>query len=188
MTFPIALLQALGTRPRVHGNGFIQLDLTDRIRLHVWGDPRIPRQATETPVHDHAFGFTSYVLRGVLENKLYTREPISLITPLHQPHRAVARHGEDTRLEPTGNTVPLWVLASQFVGAGNSYAMRAREIHETIPHGVSLSVIVKDEPTVTYGGAPPTVYVPIGVVPDNAFDRYAASPELLWQIIAEAIA
>src|SRR3546814_6146607 len=53
-----------GGRPRVHGNGFIQLDLTERGRLHIWGAPRIPRQKTATPIHDHVFGFESTVAVG----------------------------------------------------------------------------------------------------------------------------
>jgi hypothetical protein len=38
--------------PRVHGNGFIQLDLPDGKRLHVW-DEDIPRQKVNTSMHDH---------------------------------------------------------------------------------------------------------------------------------------
>lgn len=57
----LAGLRAVGERPRVHGNGFIQLDVTPRTRLHFWS-PEIPRQKVATPIHDHVFGFVSYVI------------------------------------------------------------------------------------------------------------------------------
>jgi hypothetical protein len=56
-----AVLKERGVRPRVHGNGFIQVDLTADTRLHVWGDKRIPRQNVYTPIHDHVFGFESTI-------------------------------------------------------------------------------------------------------------------------------
>ena len=55
-------LKERGISPRVHGNGFIQVDLTHDTRLHVWGDKRIPRQNTYTPIHDHVFGFKSHLV------------------------------------------------------------------------------------------------------------------------------
>ena len=89
-------VRASGSRPRVHGNGFIQLDLTERSRLHVWGDPRIPRQKVSTPIHDHVFGFTSTIIVGRLINVIYDVElrrfgDFNIFTP-------EIREGEDTVL------------------------------------------------------------------------------------------
>ncbi len=61
---------AQGKVPRVHGNGFIQLDLTDRTRLHVW-HPSVPRQKVATQIHDHVFSFESCCIVGRLINVVY---------------------------------------------------------------------------------------------------------------------
>lgn len=51
----IAELQATEAKPRVHPNGFIQLDISETDRLHVW-HPSLPyRQKTFSPVHNHIF-------------------------------------------------------------------------------------------------------------------------------------
>lgn len=189
------LLRASAGRPRVHGNGFIQIDLSERVRLHVWGHGAIPRQASETPVHDHTFGFTSYVLHGALENVRYQFRPDGSPTvapeqfPVAvQPHRATVRHGEDTVLSPYGPAGVIVSFERLLHTAGSRYSMRAGEIHESVPRGPSLSVIVKNGPTLSQGGPAPTVFVPLGVEPDNAFDRYAEPEDKLWAIVELVLA
>jgi len=68
-------VRADGGRPRVHGNGFVQLDLTERSRLHIWGDPRIPKQKVATPIHDHVFGFESTIIVGRVISLTYAVTP-----------------------------------------------------------------------------------------------------------------
>jgi hypothetical protein len=185
----MALLRSTDNRPRVHGNGFVQLDVTPCWRLHVWGDPRIPRQKVDTPIHDHTFSFTSYVLLGSLRNVVMVpRQNVS--RGHYQPHRATVRRGEDTVLLPFGEPCDLVVLTDMIHSAGTSYRMKAGEVHESFPElgRVSMSLIAKDGPTLAQGGPSPTVFVPVGVAPDNSFDRYAAAPpELLWEIISGAV-
>lgn len=172
--------------PRVHGNGFIQLDLTQNIRLHVWGDMRIPKQKTNTPLHNHTFGFTSYVLGGALRDDLFEAEP-SDIGP-YQPHRAVTRKGEDTILVPEGGRVNIRQIASRMITAPRQYSMDVGWIHQSTPLEPTVSVIVKDGPSLAQGGTTPLVYVPVGVVPSNDFNRYeAASVDVLWDIVSDVI-
>lgn len=180
------VIRLVGSRPRVHGNGFIQIDLSPTVRLHVWGDPRIPKQDTDTPIHDHTFGFTSYVLVGTLQNIVY--EPCPLFREVsHQPHGIVSRQLEDTHLAPQGAPVQLVKARHEIINAGESYSMKPGEIHESIPIGVAVSIIVKDGPTFTQGAPSPLVFAPVGVQPDNEFNRYAHDSELLWSIVADAI-
>lgn len=182
-----AAFHAAGNGLRVHGNGFIQLDLTERMRLHVWGDARIPRQSPESQIHNHTFGFTSHIMRGEIENRVYApamREPLAQD---FLPHKAVVSHDADTKLVPSGAETALEVVRIETISEGLWYSMLPGEIHESVPHGVTVSIIVKDGPTLTQGGPSPTVYVPSGQEPDNVFDRYSAPPELLWRIIREAI-
>jgi hypothetical protein len=69
-----------GRQPRVHPNGFLQLDLEpDKMsdgrhiakrRLHIFDD-RLPRQTVRTAVHDHIFDMSSFVLKGTVLNDTY---------------------------------------------------------------------------------------------------------------------
>lgn len=181
----LVIAKASGNRPRVHGNGFVQLDITPEVRLHIWGDERIPRQKVETPIHDHRFGFTSYLLRGALRNVVYRVE--SNPDGAYEAHCAIARVGQDTVLVGTGWLCDVTVESADVTQAGESYSMERGQIHESQPLGLSVSLIVKDGPSLNQGGSSPLVYVKRGVEPDNEFNRYDADPELLWTIIADAL-
>lgn len=178
-----------GVKPRVHGNGFIQLDLANDVRMHVWGDDRIPKQVTETPVHDHMFAFRSFVLRGSLFNRQFmwmeSRDIYDHIQSTHMVHRAQVREKEDTVLMPTGELGRLALISEHEVT--RSYQMTPLAIHESVAEALAVTVIVKQGLTLAQGGASPRVFVPLGVKPDNDFNRYATSEDKLWQIIHEAI-
>lgn len=183
-------VRATGARPRVHGNGFIQLDLTERSRLHIWGDPRIPRQGVATPIHDHVFGFKSTILVGRLINVVY-----QFIPREHgdfRAHVAQTRKGKDTILVPTdqsGVLEPHYVEMVNWNSAVRVYHMRPYVFHETLaPDGPTATIIIKDGPTLVQGApTPPRVLVPVDVQPDNDFDRFAANEDLLWRIIEDTL-
>lgn len=177
----------LGNVPRVHGNGFIQFDLSDTVRLHVWGHPAIPRQKTDTPIHNHRFAFHSIILKGMLTDVRYQpyRDEDDWT---HFPYEARARQGEDTVLVPCNTTCGVRMVASKNTYTpGQSYHMKEGEIHESIPHGLTVTIISKTGPSLAQGGPIPLVYVPVGIKPDNAFNRYSFPAEDLWTIIHEAI-
>lgn len=180
-----------GSEPRVHGNGFIQLDLTERSRLHIWGDPRISRQKVTTPIHDHVFGFVSTIIVGRLVNVVYTVEPRE-----HGDFRVYVpemREGHDTILKPTSMEViaePIHVDMVNWNSGGNSYGILAGDFHETFaPDGPAATVITKDDDTQAQGNtALPRVLVPVDRAPDNDFNRHHAMPQsLLWSIIEETL-
>ena len=170
--------------PRVHGNGFIQLDLTDRVRAHFWGLKEIPRQTVSTQIHDHKFGFTSHVLKGALRQFEYriVPEPDGF-SSRYQPHIARMRHQADTALEPFCKPINLTPANSFDIFAGQHYAMTTDAIHETVPLMPTVSVIRKDAPTLAQGGHAPLVYVPVGLIPDGDFDRHSFSSTMLWELI-----
>ena len=184
-------LRKNGRRPRVHGNGFIQLDLTEETRLHIWGDPRIPRQQVATPIHDHVFNFKSTVLVGRLINVRYDVTRRLDVVMTHEVYQPEIREGEDTILMPTRDTVCPFVTGGDLVMAGTlhpTYYMHKQYFHETVATEPSASVIVKDSPTQAQGArTKPRVLVPIGKKPDNEFNRYAADEDLLWHIIEQTL-
>lgn len=205
----VPFLQSLATdlSPRVHANGFIQIDISPAVRLHVWGDPRIPRQQNRTPIHDHAFSFTSRVLIGTLNQRTFhvdPRQPEADFAPeqqLYIPHVARLERGENTVLERYAGEVAVVAESSTYIAAcddetkltglpyGDSvYRMERGEFHESVPLGPAVSVIVKDGPSLVQGGGKPTVLVPVGVEPSNDFDRHAAlDTEALWDIIRDVV-
>lgn len=152
--------QTRGYVPRVHGNGFVQLDLSETVRLHVWGHPSIPRQKTDTPIHDHRFAFSSLILKGAMTNNLYEMmapRNVHAMKATHREHRAVVRDRQDTVLEFTGRYVHLAPRTAITYRPGDSYAMRIGEIHESIVHERTITVICKYGLTLAQGGAPPSV-------------------------------
>lgn len=176
-------LRASGSIPRVHGNGFIQLDLPDGSRLHVWDDG-IPRQAVNTSKHDHAFGFESKVICGLLTNFVYRVAPAEVGKyVVYIPQR---REGtEDTKLVPTGERVNVEVAAIKDVPAGSSYTFQPQVFHDTLyPRGETTATIMRK--TVRLD-VEPRVLVPFGEEPDNEFDREGFDPELLWPFIERAL-
>jgi hypothetical protein len=197
----VPFLQSLATdrSPRVHANGFIQIDISPAVRLHVWGDPRIPRQQNRTPIHDHAFSFTSRVLIGTLNQRTFhvdPRQPEADFAPeqqLYIPHVARVEHGENTVLESYASAVAVVVEESRYIsaaddGEGAVYSMKRGEFHESVPLGPAVSVIVKSGPSLTQGGGKPTVLVPVGVNSSNDFDRHAAlAAGDIWEIVRDVV-
>jgi hypothetical protein len=184
-------VRAMGNRPRVHGNGFIQLDLTERSRLHIWGDHRIPRQKVATSIHDHVFGFESTVIVGRVINVVYAVEARE-----HGDYRVYVpkvREGEDTILKPTAMQVvadPIHVDMTDWRSSSRKYGIIMGEFHETVaPDGPAATIIIKDDLTQAQGNdkALPRVLCPIGLEPDNVFNRYDADPDLLWRIIEQTL-
>jgi hypothetical protein len=177
----------LDHKPRVHGNGFIQLDLSPSSRLHIWGHPDIPRQDVATAVHDHRFGFRSRVLLGRMGNRRYLSRPVPeqyfAHSSLHQVYTPEVREGEDTVLVPTGQKVLLGPISFDFARTGEHYTMNAGDIHESVPFGLTVTLIEKKELL----NISPRVFVPGGMRPDNSFNRYNVPEDVLWRIIAETM-
>lgn len=172
--------------PRVHPNGFIQLDMSELQRIHVW-HPRLPyRQRTYHPVHDHAFAFTSMVHSGRLVNVQYDIASDDLRGAHYVaeaegigPSESVLRPVEPGRFYKLSARSP-----AAIVQPGERYHMDAGVLHETLSNEPTLTVMRKD-----YPGTPlwkPRVMVPRGVAPDNEFRRSDVDTDLLWELIAEA--
>lgn len=179
-------LRSLGD-PRVHPNGFIQLDLTRNQRMHVW-HPRLPyRQKTYHPVHDHVFGFTSRIFSGMLVHVVY-----SLLTADHGTHlmwEAKCTDDEESVLRPAVAGEPV-VLTNGFAQAfwpGEEYTLLPFGFHESLAGVPTMTVMDKHDKTIHRGNpARPRIAVPVGVEPDNDFRRDAVDADVLWELIEEA--
>lgn len=174
-----------GSGIRVHGNGFIQIDLPDNKRVNVWGHPAIPRQNVATQLHDHRFDFYSFVLRGAMVNATYKAFPVDMQRATHDVYTPQAREGEDTVLRALDNPVKLHPYHAQVVQKGDSYRLPAGMIHETFVNQPTATLMLKGD----VRPIPVRVFCPIGKKPDNDFVRHAVLPETdLWEIVRDVFA
>ena len=182
--------RSAGRQPRVHGNGFVQLDLNEAgtRRLHVWHE-RVPRQAVATPVHDHVFDLRSVVLCGQLVHEILSCHASPDGEGTHVAYRAIRQGGtENTVLVPEGgfpHRVTLEVEQKLILGAGSVYTFPAGELHQTGHIGLTATVMDKVNAPEDYGS--PRVLVPVGSEPDNEFHRDAHDADELWALIQLAL-
>lgn len=175
-----------GAEPRVHGNGFLQIDVTERSRVHVWGHPDIPQQKASTPIHDHVFGFTSLVVTGrmvsipydILEGGEYE----------WSVYEAVTRDREDTVLQDTGKRCRIHPKRPDVTLPGRNYTVPPFEFHEAFVSEPTITMMQKDGPTLAQGAkAAPRVLVHRGTKPDNDFSRFHYLTDDLWNIVEEVL-
>jgi hypothetical protein len=182
LKIPLQKLRDEGLVPRVHGNGFMQLDLDANKRLNIWGHPDLPRQKVDTSIHDHRFGFISKVIVGELIQTSYDVSVFS--TPTHQVFTPVVREGEDTVLAATPELLQPYILDQRIVHAGQEYQMPPRAFHTSKARIPTATLLIK---TLMRSADPVRVLVPIGRLPDNDFNRNAFDADTLWRIAAEVL-
>jgi hypothetical protein len=155
-----------GENPRIHPNGFIQLDLEPQesadwtethhrghsganLRLHIWNPPGgviIPRQKTVNEIHDHVFDMKSHVVFGTLEQQLYKLMlPDADHEATHQRYRAVYTKSASSRLEPTEQVGWLHMYHAFPIQAGFSYTQPHGTLHNSVAHGTVITVMEKTE-------------------------------------------
>lgn len=187
MKFTVDELKSLGAVPRVHGNGFLQLDVGRLQRLHIWGHPALPRQEVNTAIHDHRFSFTSKVIAGRLINARFNVVEIDrfpVLEATHIVHRPEVREGEDTILVSTDKEVRVSESSVRFIHVGDSYEMNFGEFHETFSEQLTVTYMTK---THVKDDHVPSVLVPVGAEPDNEFNRYSFGPSMLWGVVEDAL-
>lgn len=180
----ISLLKSAGSKARIHGNGFIQLDITPDVRLHFWGHDKIPyRQKVKTTLHDHRWSFISYVLKGKLLNRIFWADPSAPSWAFR--YRVWVPNPEKLySLIPTNERVEIGQVGAQIIKASESYSMKIGQIHESEPLEPSVTLLIKTE---VDEDRLPRVFVPDGVEPDTEFDRFCVEPYKLFEIMDEII-
>ena len=176
-----AWLREHGENIRVHGNGFLQLDLPSQNRLHIFSHPDLPAQRVSTHIHDHRFAFRSRILRGRLANICYRMVPSRY--PTHRIYTTKPRIGEDTELVDTGIVGELVAIMADIHLAGENYPMPPKVFHETMTNELTVTLIEKYNPI----EHEPRILAPIGIKPDNDFTRYDVDPLTLWAIVKDAV-
>lgn len=179
------VLAADGGDPRVHPNGFVQLDLGAAVvgvtghsgavrRLHVWNPPglRVPGRARSEGIHDHVFDMCSTVLVGTLRQRVYEFAVGTGRPHTHEVHRASYWAG-GSYLVPTGVRGVVREVDAYDVPAGHAYSQAPWTFHETDPVS-GLLVTVMDKRIVHEGS--PCVLQPLGLAYEADPPRAAVLP------------
>ncbi len=167
---------------RMHGNGFLQLELGDGARLHIWSDDLPPAQRVNTAIHNHRFSFNSNVLLGTLINKEYRF--LSGGTGSYNIYVPEKKDGENTELVATGQSGDFKWRGDNVLQAGEGYRFRAGDFHETLWEGLTATYFRK---TMTHYAFTPSVACPADLEPDNEFDRYEGKGVDLWEFVDQVM-
>ena len=171
--------------PIVHGNGFIILPLWANTRLHVW-HPDIPRQGVYTGIHDHRFSFVSRVICGEIKirNKSVTYVNSGEQPQAYRVYHAKPNDKEDTVLVPTYDEVIITSEYERVLHAGETQVLSKGAFHEVVAKGKAATIMTKFETDPEHR---PRVLCPVGMTPDNSFNRYDYSIDFLYGIINDVL-
>lgn len=182
MEISFSQLLALGNIPRVHGNGFIQLDLPLGYRLHIWPEEKLDTQKVYTGWHNHRFGFKSTVLVGTLHHIQYGAVIKDNLNGEYQLYKAVVRNKEDTELIISSSGFYKFTDRQSFLlSKGSSYDFLPLKWHESNGIGLTATIMKKTETI----DAEPLVACPKNTKPDNNFQRYQFDVNQLWKFISD---
>lgn len=169
----------LGAKFRAHPLGFIScLFLTEgrrNARVHIWPVLEYEPQSHDTQIHNHVFNFESWVLCGAVRN-------VEKIISTHGDPYALycaSYIGDKSIITKTENTVALSTLREVSYYAGDSYAVSADQLHQTIRIGEGGAVTVliteqvsQESPLVMGAVNGPQSYEYVrAVVPDLELDK-----------------
>ncbi len=166
----------------VHGNGFLKIEFSDVLQLHVWHDA-LPKQVVPTVVHDHNFCIDSAILAGTLINTIV--EPIYMPDGDGHYHRALGGPVLE-RIDPLydGN-YRLRVGSSNTYRPGDRYQMVAGQFHMANTVDTTITVMHKIPP---FTEDPTIVMIHKDIEPDNSFDREAVPiPPCILEDIREIL-
>lgn len=158
----------------IHPNGFIQIILDDRTRVHFWHH-RIPRQEVRTPIHDHIWDMHSCVLKGRIINMNHLIRSGSDFE-VHKP--------ESGDLKGTGREVEIVKTDLELVNSGERYYVPESQFHESVSVEPSITIIKKSQDRKER----PRILVPDQKRPDNSFDRRGVmDEEEIWNFVENMI-
>jgi hypothetical protein len=153
--------------PRIHPNGYIQVDIDQVTRLHVWPPAPIQQHPSVSPIHNHSFSFTSTVIFGRLTDISYLVFDEEQARAQYRVYTTEQANAIDTRLLGTPRYVTAIESRRIRHQAGETYSRSAREFHESSAGGLTATILTKTEMI----GTPPAILVPAFVAPDEEYRR-----------------
>lgn len=144
MNFCASLLLPILTRAEdfewsLQGFGMLRMYITPEVRLHLW-NPHAAYPGV-TRIHNHPWDFESHVICGSMLDRLYRTQDWSRFAPTHREERIVCGPGGHS--EGAKRTVRLVLKGERRVSAGESYTLKASELHESLPEPGTATIIVR---------------------------------------------
>ncbi len=177
---------------RVHGNGFIQIDVDNRTRINVWS-PLIPAQKVYTGIHDHRFNFVSTIWYGTLYNRVYKpiivskpKKPVETEFQVFEALPTLRFDGdEDTKLTATDS----WIVGGMNPSTethvqGQAYYLPRYEFHESVVKRFAVTCMTRFSVDTIHK---PRVLVKIGETPSNEFDKHGLDTNSIWEIVLKLV-
>jgi hypothetical protein len=118
----------------IHPNGFYKIPLFEfdhfgpKIRLHVWIPNRLTPSDIDTNLHTHHWNFESVVIAGQLRHVTF----LEMSGNSHVKHKLTRRPADGHALQAV-STCSLCKSCEQHFAYGDSYSLRAVEIHQLSP-------------------------------------------------------
>lgn len=131
----IDVLRSLGAEPKWFGLGFIQMKISDSRRLHFYSEHHTS-QMPEEEIHNHRYRFTSVILKGSLENQLYSVKE----NPSGDYVRVDVSCDPANPIESTPVSVEVERISTTKMPKGASYSVladvyhRVRAVENTVTH------------------------------------------------------
>lgn len=170
-----------GRNIRVHPNGFIQIDLPENLRVHVWHNHLKQPERVSTGIHDHVYGFRSLILAGELLHSWYRIKPVVggefTIYEAHKTDR------EDSELKLVLSEHELSKIRSSTMHAGQWYTIDPLEFH--LVDATLCATVIE-----TFGAIPDAkarVVFHNTSEPLKNFSRYQYDPGQLWELVEDVL-
>lgn len=176
---------------RHHGIGVLQAYISQYTRLHIWHDRlHRPRMRDSGGIHDHRFRLESTILIGGLTNRECVLDR-GVHPPTYDIYEVInASTGKTDPPTKTRDQVSV-VFGDVELEEGDTYSYPKRAFHETIHHGVTITLVTKHEQE----DAPARLLAPVGTTPVHAFhasidratieDIVHEAENLLWRALGE---
>jgi hypothetical protein len=171
---------------RVHPNGFLQLNLPNDRRLHIWPEEPLPQSNPLLPIHDHTFAFESTILTGKLSN--ITREVIPIPdgpSCLYEIYPFLAGRGHNPFIRADSQHYDTYITEEATYRPGDVYEFPPFVLHETVPEGCTATVIKHRNVDKERRAR---VVCPRDLSPDGSYRRDGTPQGQLWNIIGQLIA
>lgn len=159
--------------PRFHGNGFTQLYLSERVRLHVWNERLVKLDDHNAQIHNHRYGVKSRVLQGALKHEVFAVVPLAF-----GEHRVWSVEGRE--LKPSVR-VQVTSMGVYTMVAGSEYTFPNPFFHTSDADQFTVTIFEIGEDQ----DHAPMVVAPNGQTPTDAF-RESPFVGDLWRAIADA--
>lgn len=147
-------LKALEHQPRIHPNGFIQLDIVPgKTRLNVWVPEGVFCGSRAHPIHNHSYDISSRILKGALTNLTYLDRwatPAHATHILHTASKVPGTQNETVLVPiPKGYTRLVSQKADTYA-AGEGYVLERETLHDSLPHGLTATLMTIIKPNLNY--------------------------------------